>query len=901
MSTVDKPWHSLSMDEVAATVAAGEEGLSGSGAEARLEQFGPNRLPPPARRGPLVRFLAQFNNVLIYVLIGSGVTTLLLRHWVDSAVIFGVVVINAVIGFLQEGKAERALEAVKNLLSQQAVVLRDGRRQVVPAEQVVPGDVVFVQSGDRVPADARLFQSRELRIDESMLTGESVAVDKSLGQVRADAPPGDRRNMIFSGTYVTSGRGEALVVGTGEDTEIGRISSLLSGIGEISTPLLRQLSGFRRWLTVVILALAAATLLFGVLVRGYALEEMFMAAVGLAVAAIPEGLPAIITITLAVGVQRMARRNVIIRRLPAVETLGSVNVICSDKTGTLTRNEMTVLSVSLGGGRLLDVTGGGYDPHGSLLLGGSEIDPVQDEVLMNACRAAVLCNDAALREEEGEWRIHGDPTEASLIVLAAKAGLDAGEEAGHFPRSDVIPFESQHRFMATLHHDHDTGRAVIYLKGAPEAVLQRCASQCLPGGEEPLDRDYWQGIVDGLARRGQRPLALAVKSEAGGVTGLSFDAIRDFTLLGVVGISDPPRDEAVESLSRCRSAGISVKMITGDHALTAAAVAESMGLGRGGRVVTGEELAHEDARLADLVDASDVFARTSPEHKLQLVNALQDKGRIVAMTGDGVNDAPALKQADVGVAMGKKGTDVAKEAAEMVIVDDNFASIVSAVEEGRTVHDNIRKAILYILPTSVGEALTIIGAILLGRVLPVTPVQILWVNMVTTVTLALALAFDPPEPGIMHRPPRRRDASLVDALMLWRIALVSALMVLAAFGLYVYERNLGADVATARTVAVNMLVVAEAVYLFNTRHLTAPVLDAGTLLGNRITLLAVLLVMGLQLLFTYQPLLQTFFDTRPIDAATWGRIWLLGLAVFVIIEAEKWLLSHLGWYRKASE
>jgi magnesium-transporting ATPase (P-type) len=654
MSTMDKPWHSLSLDEVTAAVAAGTEGLNRSQAEERLAQFGPNRLPPPPRRGPLVRFLAQFNNVLIYVLIGSGVTTLLLRHWVDSAVIFGVVVINAVIGFLQEGKAERALEAVMNLLSQEAVILRDGRKQVVPAEQVVPGDVVYVQSGDRVPADARLFQLRELRIDESMLTGESMAVEKSQGQVRVDAPPGDRRNMIFSGTYVTYGRGEALVVGTGEDTEIGRISSLLTGIGELSTPLLRQLSHFGRWLTAVILALAAATFLFGVLVRGYAPEEMFMAAVGLAVAAIPEGLPAIITITLAVGVQRMARRNVIIRRLPAVETLGSVNVICSDKTGTLTRNEMTVQTVSLSGGRLLDVTGGGYDPHGSLLLDGKEIDPPEDEVLATACRAAVLCNDAGLREEEGEWRIHGDPTEASLIVLAAKAGLDAGEEARSYPRTDVIPFESQHRFMATLHHNHETGRAVIYLKGAPEAVLQRCTSQRLPGGEEPLDRDYWYGIIDELARRGQRPLALAVKPVSGEVTGLSFDAIRGFSLLGVVGISDPPREEAVAALSQCRSAGIAVKMITGDHALTAAAIAESMGLGRGGSVVTGEDLAHEDAQLADLVDASDVFARTSPEHKLQLVNALQDKGRIVAMTGDGVNDAPALKQADVGVAWAKR-------------------------------------------------------------------------------------------------------------------------------------------------------------------------------------------------------------------------------------------------------
>jgi potassium/sodium efflux P-type ATPase len=900
MNVMDKPWHSLPLAEVLTAMDAGTGGLGQAVAQERQQRYGPNRIPPPPRRGPLIRLLSQFHNVLIYVLIAAGVTTILLSHWVDSAVIFGVVLINAIIGFIQEGKAERAMEAVKDMMPHQATVLRDGRRQVVPAEAVVPGDVIHVQSGDRVPADARLFQLRELRLDESMLTGESVAVDKAVGEVRADASPGDRNNMIFCGTYVAAGQGDALVVGTGTDTEIGRISSLLVEVRELSTPLLRQLTRFGRQLTIVILALAAATFLFGVVLRGYAVEDMFMAAVGLAVAAIPEGLPAIITITLAVGVQRMARRNVIIRRLPAVETLGSVNVICSDKTGTLTRNEMTVLSVSLGNGRLLDVTGGGYDPHGSLLQDGNEIDPIQDPDLAEICKAAMLCSDAFVYEAGGEWYSHGDPTEASLVVLAMKAGLDGAVMHEKFPRTDVIPFESEHRFMATLQHDHE-GSAVIYLKGAPEVVLQRCVTQRHTGGDEELKRGYWQTVINDLARRGQRPLALAVKPVSGDITSLSFDDMTGFSLLGVVGISDPPRAEAIAALSLCRTAGISVKMITGDHALTAAAVAEQMGLGRGGRVVTGEELAREDTDVAELVDAADVFARTSPVHKLQLVNALQARGRIVAMTGDGVNDAPALKQADVGVAMGRKGTDVAKEASEMVLVDDNFSSIVNAVEEGRTVYDNIRKSILYILPTSVGEALTIIGAILLGRVLPVTPVQILWVNMVTTVTLAIALAFDPPEPGIMRRPPRRNDASLLDRIMLWRIVLVSVLMVLAAFGLFVYERGAGMDVDTARTVAVNMLVVAEAVYLFNTRHLTSSVISVGTLLGNRITLLAVVIVMGLQLLFTYHPLMQKFFHTASVSPETWGRILVLGLAIFVIIEAEKQLFTRLGWYRTEGE
>ena len=897
---MDKPWHSLSLDVVLAAVDAGTDGLRQADARERLQRYGPNRIPPPPRRGPLRRFLEQFHNILIYVLIASGLTTLLLAHWVDSAVIFGVVIINAVIGFIQEGKAERAMEAVKDLLPHQATVLRDGRRQVVPAEEVVPGDVIYVQSGDRVPADARLLHLRELRLDESMLTGESVAVDKALGEVHADAPPGDRSNMIFTGTYVAAGQGTALVIGTGADTEIGRISSLLVKVRELSTPLLRQLARFGRQLTVAILALAAATFLFGVVLRGYAVEDMFMAAVGLAVAAIPEGLPAIITITLAVGVQRMARRNVIIRRLPAVETLGAVNVICSDKTGTLTRNEMTVLSVFLSGGRLLDVSGGGYDPHGGLLLAGREIDPAEDMDLTEICKAAVLCNDASVHEAGGEWHIHGDPTEASLVVLAMKAGLDGPTLHEKYPRTDVIPFESEHRFMATLQHDHE-GNAVIFLKGAPEVVLQRCVTQRRHGIDETLEYEYWHTVINDLARRGQRPLALAVKPVSRDATSLSFDDMAGFSLLGVVGISDPPRAEAVNALAQCRSAGINVKMITGDHALTAAAIAEQMGLGHGTRVITGEELAREDTEVADLVDTTDVFARTSPVHKLQLVNALQARGRVVAMTGDGVNDAPALRQADVGVAMGRKGTDVAKEASEMVIVDDDFSSIVNAVEEGRTVYDNIRKSILYILPTSGGEALTIIGAILLGRVLPVTPAQILWVNMVTTVTLAIALAFDPPEPGIMRRPPRKTDAGLLDRIMLWRIALVSILMVLAAFGLFVHERGMGMDVNTARTVAVNMLVVAEALYLINTRHLTASVISVRTLLGNRITLLAVALVMGLQMLFTYHPLLQKFFHTAPIGLETWGRILALGLAIFVIIEAEKQLFTRLGVYRTESK
>ncbi len=733
-------WHARTQDEALAGLESTLQGLSGEEAARRLAEHGPNRLPPPKKRGPLARFLAQFHNVLIYVLLAAVAVTAALGHSVDSGVILAVVLANTVIGFFQEGKAEAALDAIRNMLSHTAAVLRNGRRREIPAEELVPGDIVFLASGDKVPADLRLIEARSLRVEEAALTGESVAVEKDIAPVAEAAPIGDRRSMAYSGTLVTYGQAKGLVTATGEATEIGRIGRMLAEVEEIATPLLRKMAVFARWLTGAILIAAAALFAFGVAVRGFSAAEMFTAAVGLAVAAIPEGLPAILTVTLAIGVQRMARRRAIVRRLPAVETLGSVTVICSDKTGTLTKNEMTVQRV-VTAGRVFEVGGAGYAPHGGFGVDGAELALQDAPELADIARAALLCNDAVLHEAGGEWKLEGDPTEGALLTLALKAGLERHYESEALPRIDAIPFESEHRFMATLHHDH-AGHAFAFVKGAPERLLRMCTRQRVAGEDRPLDEGYWQRQVEALAAAGQRVLALAEAPMEKGKRELDFaDVEQGLTLLALVGIIDPPREEAIAAVAQCRAAGIRVKMITGDHGVTARAIGAAMGIGDGRRALTGAEIEElDDAALRGAVREVDVFARASPEHKLRLVRALQAEGEIVAMTGDGVNDAPALKAADVGVAMGLKGTEAAKEAADMVLADDNFASIAHAVEEGRTVYDNLRKAITFLLPINGGESLSLVAAVLLGLTLPITPVQILWVNMVSSVALAMTLA-----------------------------------------------------------------------------------------------------------------------------------------------------------------
>ena len=892
-------WHAISPQLALERLASSANGLSEAEAERRLQRHGPNRLRPPTRRGPLARFALQFHNVLIYVLLGAAAVTAALAHWVDTGVILGVVLINAVVGFIQEGNAERALDAIRKMLSPRAIVLRDARRIEVSAEQLVPGDVVALASGDRVPADLRLVHAKYLKIDESALTGESEPAEKAPGAVAEGALVGDRTSIAFSGTLVSTGQATGVVVATAEATEIGRIGVLLEGVEAISTPLLRQMSAFGRWLTAAILALAAVTFAFGLLARAYPADEMFLAVVGLAVAAIPEGLPAIVTITLAIGVRRMAAHNAIIRRLPAVETLGSVTVICTDKTGTLTQNEMTVASVVTAAHRF-DVDGAGYAPHGGFNLAGCTAQVDEHPELEAVARAALLCNDAQLRQAEGRWQLAGDPTEGALLTLAMKAGLDPGFEREAFPRADAIPFESEHRFMATLHRDH-AGHAFAVLKGAPEAVLARCATQRVGGRDEPLDAQYWHARIEEVAARGQRTLALAHFAAPEGKHELEFDDVRaGGTLLAVFGIMDPPREGAREAVAQCFSAGIRVKMITGDHARTAHAIGEQLGLH--GPVLTGTELeAMDDATLARAVGETVVFARASPEHKLRLVRALQANGEVVAMTGDGVNDAPALKRADVGIAMGQKGTEAAKEAAEMVLADDRFASITHAVEEGRTVYDNIVKSILYILPTNGGETLAILAAILVGITLPIAPVQILWVNMVTAVTLSLVLAFEPAEANVMRRAPRNAAKPLLSGFLVWRVMFVSALLMAAVLGLFWWHVEQGASLEAARTVAVNALVMGEIGYLFSARRVYDSSFDRAAFTGNRSVPIAIGVLLAVQALFTYWPLMQELFGTSPIGLLAWAQTLAAAVLVFLLVELEKGVLRMRQGPRPASD
>ncbi|MDZ7661473.1 cation-transporting P-type ATPase [Thiohalophilus sp.] len=885
-------WHTLSVEAVLEEQrAAVEQGLDEAEVTRRREQYGPNSLSEVQQRGPLKRLLAQFQNLLIYVLLGAAVITALLGHWVDTAVIVGVVLVNAVIGFVQEGKAEDALAAIRNMLSARAMVRRDGRQFSVPAEELVPGDIVLLQAGDKVPADLRLVQARGLQIQEAALTGESVAVDKVIPAVAADAPLGDRRDMAYSGTLVSHGQGAGVVIATGADTEIGRISDLVAQVETLTTPLLRQMAIFSRWLTGAVLGVAALMFLFGILVWSMTATEMFMTVVGLAVAAIPEGLPAILTVTLAIGVQRLAGRHAIIRRLPVVETLGSVSVICSDKTGTLTRNEMMVRSLVTADG-VYQVEGDGYIPRGSFVLEDQTVEPDQHPVLMQALRAGLLCNDASLEQKNEQWQVHGDPMEGALVAAALKAGLEANPERKQYPRDDLIPFDSQHKFMATLHHSHE-GEAFVYLKGAPEQVLARCrAVQVGDGEEQPLDQKQWRTQIDALADQGQRVLAVACKAMPDHAHEVDFDDVEsDLLLLGLFGLIDPPREEAIQAVADCRQAGIRVKMITGDHGGTARAIAAQLKLNNSAEVITGQELeTMDDTELARRVGEVDVYARVSPEHKLRLVTLLQEQGAIVAMTGDGVNDAPALKRADVGIAMGHKGTEAAKDASEMVIADDNFASIAHAVEQGRTVYDNLKKAIVFLLPINGGEAMSILIAVLFGFTLPISPVQILWVNMVSSVALAMALAFEATEPDTMRRPPRDAGEAMLSRFLVWRIALVSILMAAGVFGIFGWATTHGASLEEARTYAVNTLVVMEVFYLFSVRFLRTPSLTWQRMFNSRAAIIAVAVVAVLQLIFTYAPFMERFFDTRPVDFIHGVEIILIGIGLFAILELEKlWL------------
>ena len=890
--------HSRSSQEALSILESDVGGLSSSAAAHRLAERGPNRLPDPPQHSPLLRFLSQFHNVLIYVLIVSTLVTAALQHWIDTGVILAVVIVNAVIGYIQEGRAEQAMESIRRMLAPQSAVLRDGQRTSVDATELVPGDIVLIEAGDRVPADVRLIEARGLKADEAILTGESVPVDKSPATVAKDAALGDRTSMLFSGTLATAGAGRGVVAATGAETQIGQISGMLARVETLTTPLVAQMDHFARWLTFFILIVAGTLLTYGYFVSHLAFSELFMAVVGLSVAAIPEGLPAVLTITLAVGVQAMARRNAIVRRLPAIETLGSVSVICSDKTGTLTRNEMMAVTL-VGSEHVYSVEGNGYSPEGIVRLRDTDAHPDEHFVLTEFAHAAGLCNDAMLHDNKTGWRVEGDPMEGALMALAGKITGMGSKPFCDWRRNDAIPFDAAHRYMATLHHDYE-GRAYIHLKGAPEAVLGLCAYQrASDGGTEPINEGYWNRMIEDLAADGQRVIAVASRTAPREYSVLNItDLTGQLTLIGLIGLIDPIRAEAVEAVSECHAAGIRVKMITGDHAATARAIASQIGLKNQDHVLTGEHMeAINDAELAELAVETDIFARTSPSHKLRLVIALQARGLTVAMTGDGVNDAPALKRADAGIAMGLKGSEAAKEAAALVLADDNFASIATAVREGRTVYDNIKKVVSWTLPTSFGEAATIVVALLAGLVLPITAVQILWINLITAGTLGLALAFETSEPGTMLRPPRSRAEPLLTGGLIWHIIFVSILFLIAGFGMFYYSIDRGYPVTGAQTIAMNTLVVLETFHLFFIRNIHGTSLTWTAVKGTRIVWACVLTIIAAQFAITYLPPLQVIFGTQNVSFFDGLLILVIGAVFFALIEAEKQMRLALSGAR----
>ncbi|MDO8840331.1 MAG: cation-transporting P-type ATPase [Parvibaculum sp.] len=893
-------WAALPIDDIAAQLTSSADGLSAAEAAARLERFGPNRLATARRRSALMRLAGQFNNLLIYVLLAAAGLALLIGHSVDALVILAVVIVNTGIGFFQEGKAEDALEAIRSMIDPEATVRRDGTRTLIKADEVVPGDLVLLEAGDRVPADLRLLRARNLKLDEAALTGESVPVEKSTAPAPAATDLAERSSMVFSGTIVVSGQGAGLAVATATQTELGRISGMLADVVELKTPLVRQMDRFARHITFALMGVAVLVFVIALQRPDFALADAFMAVVGLFVAGIPEGLPAIMTITLAIGVQRMAGRKAIIRRLPAVETLGAVSVICSDKTGTLTRNEMTARSIVTADG-LIEASGTGYVPEGKLTSDGQQVGPDEHPQLAAILEAASLCNDAEIHEEAGSWKAAGDPMEAALLILAMKAGRNPSERRHARARLDAIPFDSAHKFMATLHEaEHaagDSGRA-IFVKGAPERLIEMADAVLTSDGTVPIDRNRWHARVDELAARGERVLGFALKPVSAEHGAVEADHVESgLVLIGLVGFIDPPREEAIEAVKACKQAGIRVVMITGDHALTAKAIARALGLADDPHVLTGRDLEEmDDAALKKAALETQVFARTTPEHKLRLVEALQADGLTVAMTGDGVNDAPALKRADVGVAMGQKGTEAAKEASEMVLADDNFASIVAAIREGRTVYDNLKKTILFLLPINGGESMTIVFAILAGLEMPITPVQILWVNMVSSVALAMVLAFEPTEPGTMRQKPRPADEPILRGDVVWRIVFISILFLFGAFGMFAWAIDRGLPNEVARTMVVNTIVVMEIFYLFSVRYVHGGSLTLRGLFGTPAVLAGVAAVIVLQLTFTYAPFMVLPFDTAPVAFTDGLAIVAVGVALFVILEIEK--MTRLGWQKR---
>jgi cation-transporting P-type ATPase F len=885
-----------------------EQGLSSAEVEQRRREHGTNILTKRSGPGAIVRFLLQFHQPLIYVLLLAAGVTAWLKEVVDASVIFGVVLLNAIVGFVQESRAIEAISALAKSIVTEATVIRDGKRQKIASSELVPGDVVILSAGDKVPADMQLVETKELRIAEAALTGESLPVLKHSDPPETNAGLADQTNMAFSSTLVTTGQGVGVVTAIGDKTEIGRISFLIDTAQSLATPLTKRLAHFSHVMLWFIMVLAAVNFAIGYGVYGKPMIEMLLASVALSVSAIPEGLPAALTVTLAIGVARMAKRRAIIRKLPAVETLGSTTVICSDKTGTITENEMTVIEVRTVAGSYKTV-GLGYTPEGKLVKGDASdsgsVELSQDIGLERCLRAGALCNDSHLVLKEGQWQIDGDPTEGALLVSAIKGGFDVPQLRKGRPRRDVIPFDSNRQLMATVHEVVGEPEPVVFVKGAVEQVVAKCKDAYDAAGEPvALDVDAIHRHVEELTAQGHRVLAFArLRLPPGSHRVSEADIDGTLTFLGLQSMIDPPRDAVYEAVDACRQAGVQVKMITGDHAGTAAAIARKLKLiDESQSAITGQQLAAtSDEELPAIASKNAVFARVTPEHKLRLVRALQSLGHVVAMTGDGVNDAPALKQANVGIAMGISGTDVAKEAADMVLTDDNFATIVAAVEEGRSVYDNLTKFIIWTIPTNIGQGLVILAAVLFGTTLPILPVQALWINMTTAVLLGLTLAFEPRESLLMQRPPRDPNEPILTYEVFMRTGLLGLLLLAGAFGLFWWMlETRDATAAEARTVAVNVFIFGAIAYLFNCRSLTRSVFAVG-LFSNGWLLIGTAAMIVLQLGFNYLPFMNRMFHTAPVDWLSWVAVSAVSLGIFAIVGFEKWVRFGRGASQSASQ
>lgn len=880
----DSPFYQLSIEETLAKTQSSHDGITREDAAARLQQYGENALPQTPGKPAWLRFLAHFNDVLIYVLLAAALLTAVMGHWVDTLVILGVAVVNALIGHIQESNAAKSLQSIRNMLSSEAVVIRQGSHETIPTTGLVPGDIVVVRAGDRIPADLRVLEAHNLRVEEAILTGESTVVDKSADPLSGELPLGDRTNLLYSGTTISAGGGKGIVVATGGDTELGHINQMMSEIEKHRTPLLVQMDKLGKAIFIIILVMMAALFVFSVLFRDMPVSELMLSLISLAVASVPEGLPAIISIILSLGVQTMARQKAIIRKLPTVETLGAMTVICSDKTGTLTMNEMTVKAV-ITADTIYRVEGDSYEPVGNIH---AEDDPTPLQVaggslMERYLRAIDLCNDSQLiKDDTGLWKITGGPTEGALKVLAAKVKLPPLATE----LRSKIPFDSQYKYMSTHYRIGD--EEMILITGAPDVLFRLCQHQQTESGLQPLDQPYWEGKIEEYAREGLRMVAAAWKPAAEGQTTLTHDDLQQgLILLGIAGMMDPPRPEAITAIGDCLQAGISVKMITGDHPQTAMSIGKMLGIGKSGKAITGRELeVMDDAQLSEAAQAYDIFARTSPEDKFRLVQALQSKNEVVGMTGDGVNDAPALKQADVGIAMGIKGTEVTKEAADMVLTDDNFATIASAVREGRRVYDNLKKTILFIMPTNLAQGLLIIIALLAGNLIPLTPVLILWMNMATSATLSFGLAFEAGEKNIMQRPPRDPKLHVMDGFAVWRVIFVGSMIAISAFILEAWLQPRGYSPEFIRTVLLQTLVTAQWFYMLNCRVSDGFSLSKGLLMNKGIWIVSGVLLV-LQLLIIYAPFMQLLFGTESLPFRYWVITFIIGFVMFLIVEVEK--------------